>query len=693
MYYFTFLPLVDPFWLWLLTIPAILLVFASFAARGQNAFGRACVVAALLLALWNPNLAEEEHTPIDSIALVLIDRTASQKLGTRENMTDTVKADLQQKLTDLDASEVRYIDVPDSANNTGTRLVSALTDAMADIPSQRLSGVIIITDGVVHDIPDNVAALSITVPVHVLITGYEDERDRQIRLISAPRFGIVGKKQSIIAEIQERNGTGSARVTIRVDGKEIEQRTVATGRSFSIDVDITHAGMNVVELQVAPLEQELTLVNNHAVLTIEGIREKLRVLLVSGAPHSGGLTWRNLLKSDTNIDLVHFNILRNITKFERAPAHELALIVFPTQELFEDKINQFDLIILDRYDNYGVLPFEYFNNITRFVERGGAILIAAGPEFADEGSLALTPLKPVIPAFPDGQIYEQPYKPQLTDKGKRHPVTRDLSGSETSPPSWGEWLRHIGTKTTEGTALLSGVQDTPLLLLNHFGKGRSALILSDHPWLWARQYRGGGPHADLLRHISHWLMKEPALEEEALRATANNQTITIERQTMADQAQDVILKSPDGKETRIALAYAKPGLFSASFTATQNGMHTLTSDPDLTAFVNIGPGNPKELENIFSTTDLLRPFVERTGGSIRRVGLSQDKPFKIPDIKIVKPRVRAYGQNWIGLRETKGSIVQGVRVFPLGLGFAALFFLAGLLLMTWLSESRNKNNG
>lgn len=691
MYYLSFLPLIDPVWLWLLAGIMICLVLLTFTGNRKKALLRFCLFSSVLLALWNPNLSEEERTPIESIALVLVDRTTSQTIGDRKDVTDSVKESLQRQLEELKATQTRFIDIPDGSNNSGTRIISALSTALADIPRQRLAGIVIITDGVAHDIQENLSSLALSVPVHILITGYPDEKDRQIRFTSTPRFAIVGKKQNISAIVEERNGTGRANVRISLDGKVIEQRQVITGRNFSFDLDISHAGMNIVEMNVEPLDQELTLANNHAVLSIDGVRDKLRVLLVSGEPHVGGRTWRNLLKSDANIDLVHFTILRDINKSERAPENELALIVFPITELFINKIQQFDLIILDRFDNYGILPFEYFQNIARYVEEGGALLIAAGPEFADEGSLALTPLRPVIPAFPDGRIIEQPFKPLLTDQGKHHPVTRGLTGSAAIPPVWGEWLRQIGASETQGNILLSGYDNAPLLILEHVKKGRTALILSDHPWLWARGYRGGGPHADLLRHIAHWLMKEPALEEEALRAAYRNGTITIERQTMHDTVEPVTIRTPDGNERTTVPVFKETGLFTAEIPAEQNGMHMISSG-DLSTFVSIGPSQLRELEDIFSNLSILNPLATSSGGTIRRVGQTSGKSLIIPKIRQIKPHVRAYGDDWIGLREPSDSIIKGVRIFPLGIGFAALFLLAGLALFVWIAESRQKEN-
>ena len=287
---------------------------------------------------------------------------------------------------------------------------------------------------------------------------------------------------------------------------------------------------NIVEIEASPLQGELTAVNNRAVVSIDGVRDKLRVLLVSGEPHAGERTWRNLLKSDASVDLVHFTILRPPEKQDGTPINELSLIAFPTRELFQQKIDEFQLIIFDRYARQGVLPIIYFDNIARYVRKGGAVLVAAGPDYASSTSLWRTPLEVILPAEPSGQVTETPFRAQLSTVGKRHPVTRDLEGAGSDPPRWSRWFRVVDTRKAEGATVMQAADDKPLLVLSREGEGRVALLLSDHIWLWARGYEGGGPHLDLLRRLSHWLMKQPDLEEEALRLSSHGRELSIERQ-------------------------------------------------------------------------------------------------------------------------------------------------------------------
>ena len=373
-------------------------------------------------------------------------------------------------------------------------------------------------------------------PVHALITGRANERDRRVVLITTPRFGIVGQSQTIAFRVEDqgaprrqRAGHGAPR---RRDHRQAA--TCAPAQQVSVNVQIPHAGPNIVEIEAAPLDGELTAVNNRAVVSIDGVRDKLRVLLVSGEPHAGERTWRNLLKSDAAVDLVHFTILRPPEKQDGTPINELSLIAFPTRELFQQKINEFHLIIFDRYARQGVLPMLYFDNIARYVRDGGAVLVAAGPDYASQTSLWRTPLDAVLPAEPSGRTTDGPFRAKLTELGKRHPVTRGLEGADSDPPHWSRWFRLVDARADKGTAVMEGPDDKPLLLLSREGEGRVALLLSDHIWLWARGYEGGGPHLDLLRRLSHWLMKQPDLEEEALRLLVRGRDLTVQRQTMAD---------------------------------------------------------------------------------------------------------------------------------------------------------------
>jgi hypothetical protein len=682
-----FAPLVSAQILWVAVVAAAILALILFVSRSRGAAIRALALSLIVLALANPSLTREDRSPLSSVAVVVVDKSPSQNFGDRTAQTESARAAVLERLHRIPGLDVRVVEAGQADGETdGTRLFTALGSALADVPNDRIAGVIMITDGRVHDVPQDAGSLGFAAPIHALISGTKDERDRRVALIAAPRFGIVGQSQTITYRVEDQSTREtSAQVTVRRDGEVIDTRTVPVGAPQNVDIPISHGGHNIVEIEAAPLPNELTTVNNRAVVSIDGVRDKLRVLLVSGEPHAGERTWRNLLKSDASVDLVHFTILRPPEKQDGTPINELSLIAFPTRELFQQKIGEFQLIIFDRYARQGVLPIIYFDNITRYVRDGGAVLIAAGPDYASQTSLWRTPLDAILPAEPDGNVTDQAFRPTLTELGQRHPVTRGLDGSDTTPPNWSEWFRIVDTRNTTGTAVMQGPEGKPLLVLSREGEGRVALLLSDHIWLWARGFEGGGPHLDLLRRLSHWLMKEPELEEEALRLTVNGHNLVVQRQTMAETVADVTVTSPSGKTQMLKLDPTTPGAWEKTIAADELGLWRAT-DGKLNALVNVGPANPREFAEVTSTPDKLAPIAEATRGTARR--LDDGSGLNVPRIIAVRSGGTYGGDDWMGLKMRDASVVRGIGVLPMFAGLLGLLLLIGSLVGTWAREGR-----
>ncbi|HEY6179113.1 MAG TPA: hypothetical protein VIX73_31885, partial [Kofleriaceae bacterium] len=633
-----FSPLVPDAVIWTALAVAAVIALLLFVTRTRGAATRAVAMMLLVLALANPSLTREDRDPLTSVAVVVVDKSPSQTFGNRTAQTESARDALKKRLERIPGLELRVVEAGEADGETdGTRLFHALSATLADVPPERVAGAFLITDGRVHDVPADAAQLGFAAPLHALITGTPKERDRRVVLVAAPRFGIVGQQQTITFRVEDSGAPagGVAQVKISRDGEQIDQRPVRAGANTEVQIQIPHSGQNIVEIEASPLEGELTPVNNRAVVSIDGVRDKLRVLLVSGEPHSGERTWRNLLKSDPNIDLVHFTILRPPEKQDGTPINELSLIAFPTRELFQQRINDFQLIIFDRYARQGVLPIIYFDNIARYVRDGGAVMVAAGPDYASQTSIWRTPLDQILPAEPTGKMTERPFYARISDAGRRHPVTRGLEGGADDPPHWSRWFRLVDTKTANGTTVMQGPDDKPLLLLSREGKGRVALMLSDHIWLWARGYEGGGPHLDLLRRLSHWLMQQPELEEEALRLVVHGKDLTVERQTMADNVAPVTLTSPSGATRTLTLDKGEPGVWRSTVTANELGLWRAT-DGKLTALTNVGPANPREFAEVTSTTDVVGPLANATGGDARRITDASGSGVDMPRILAVR---------------------------------------------------------
>ncbi|MBV8768840.1 MAG: hypothetical protein JO094_08105, partial [Hyphomicrobiales bacterium] len=650
---------------------AVVLTVPFIMARRRTAIWRALGFAALLIALANPRLVIENRDKLRDTAVLVVDRTGSQTIAERARQTDAARTEMQKRLAAVEGVDLRVVEVEDGGKDDGTRLFRALSSAIGDLPRERIAGVVAITDGIVHDVPSDPSALGFGGPFHALITGHPGERDRRIELVEAPRFGLVNKDVTIKARVLDPGFSDPVPITVSVDGQRISSSEAKPGDALSIPIPVTHAGRMVVEIDAAPAPDELTLRNNKAVVMIEGVRERLRVLLVSGAPHAGERVWRNLLKSDPSVDLVHFTILRPPEKSDGTPINELALIAFPQKELFEEKLHDFDLVIFDRFTNNITLPQRYFGNIADYVRGGGALLISAGPEFIGRGGLWNTQLEPILPAIPDGRIIETPYRAHVGIEGQRHPVTRNLPNWDSKESPWGEWLRAVGARVRDGHVVLDGPDETALLDLARVGDGRVGLFLTDQLWLWPRGYEGGGPYIDLLRRLSHWLMKEPELDEEALRAIADGREVLVERQTLGDSLPAVEVTAPSGASSTLSLSKSEEGLWKGSFVAEEEGLYRLKQG-DQTALVSAGAADSKEFQDVISDTERLRPIADATGGSVRRIATNATGDIHLPSVVSVTRSSPASGVDFIGLRGSDSYVVTGLSIWPLFLGFAGL---------------------
>jgi len=685
-----------PWWAIAALAAAALVVLAiGLWRRAGGLAWRFAAIAMLLAVLVNPSLVEEKRSPLRDVAMIVVDESPSQQIGDRMQRTEqalTALTERLQKEPDLNVRVIRAGKVEPGVGDDGTRLFTALGRAMADVPRERLAATVMITDGQVHDVPNGSAAAiaeQLGAPVHALLAGKPDEGDRRLVVAQAPSFGLVGKDMTLTVRVEDLPAAPNApetqaRLTWSKDGGAPHEQAVTVGKDVPLVIPIDHGGPNVIELSVDPGPRELTLVNNRAAVVVNGVRDRLRVLLVSGEPHSGERVWRNILKSDPSVDLVHFTILRPPEKQDGTPIKELSLIAFPIRELFDVKLDEFDLIIFDRYSRRGIIPQAYIENVVRYVKNGGAFLEAAGPNFGTPASLFRSPLGDILPTEPTGNVDEEGYKPQLTPLGRRHPVTEDLPGAGKlgETPSWGRWFRQVDARVHNGTTVMSGDRSEPLLVLDRVGKGRVAQLMSDQMWLWARGFEGGGPQAELLRRLAYWLMKEPDLEENDLRAAIEGDRLTVTRQSLEPDDKQVTVTAPDGTQSTLALTAAHGGVSTGTLAISQMGLYHI-SDGTRTALAAAGPLNPVEFADVRTTADKLAPVAQATGGGVFWIGDGA-----MPEIRRVGPGRAAAGRSWMGLRQNGDYVVTGFSDVPLLPGIAALFLALGTLIAAWHREGR-----
>jgi hypothetical protein len=675
-------PLVPVWLIWALGVLSVLITGLALW-RGLAGWPlRALAAVALLSALANPALQSEEREPLSDIVLVVADQSASQRIADRPDQTEAALAALEAQIAAL-GMEMRLARVGDGADNAGTLLMTELARMLAEEPRARVAGAILVTDGQLHDAG---LAPDLPAPLHALLTGRSDDWDRRLVIETAPAFGIIGEELMITLRIEDQgavpNGlSGRAEIAIAIDGGPAQSYAVPTGQTLQLPLTLEHAGQNVVQFTIPEAMDELTARNNAAVVQINGIRDRLSVLLVSGEPHPGQRTWRNLLKADPSVDLVHFTILRPPEKQDGVPVTELSLIAFPTRELFMDSVDDFDLIIFDRYQRRGILPLTYFDNISRYVEDGGALLLAAGPDYAGAASLYRSPLADILPGRPTARVIETPFLPEISELGQRHPVTAGLAATHTPLPGqdqpWGRWVRQVEVIEQSGQTVMTGNGGAPLLILDRVGEGRVALLASDHAWLWDRGHEGGGPQLEMLRRLAHWMMGEPELEEEALVAETDGQTIRVTRRTLADTVGQLNVTAPDGSESTVLLEEVMPGRFAVEITAAEQGLYRLV-EGDFETVIALGPAAPREFEQTIASDHLLAPL----SGAVLRL---QDG---MPDLRRVAEGRNAAGRGWIGLTTRQAYVTTDVKVTPLIAGWLFMLLILALSVAGWLREGR-----
>jgi hypothetical protein len=663
--------------------------FVFLAARIRRApdfAWRAVFLLLLTFLLLNPVILNEVRQGLADKLLIVVDESASQKIGGRDKTTTEALDYLTQSLQKIPGIEPIIIhSASDVAPVKGesTNLFTTLRNSLPGIPLSQVAGTVLITDGQVHDVPATLGPLEKLAPFHVILTGKRNEFDRKVTIVSAPKYGLLSQDIKISVKVEEFGRTGSTPVplTVSQDGTKAQEISIVPGEARDFTFKLSHSGQNVFEFSTPAEDGELTAANNTAPVIVNGIRDRLRVLLVSGAPHMGERAWRNLLKSDPSVDLVHFTILRSTTSMDMTPPAELSLIVFPVEELFQRKLKDFDLIIFDRYQQVSLLTQTYFTNIAAYIKQGGAFLMAMGSDEPND-SVFNTALADILPVDlkPDG-VVKKAYTPQLTDAGKKHPVTADLQRIYEKKP-WGQWFTQAAVSPEKGETLMTGADGLPLLVVNKVTDGRVAVLASDNIWLWSKGDATQGPYTQLMRNVAHWLMKEPELEDDYIKAEARGNTITVAQRELSAGPHSVLMTTPSGAKQPVDLTVKADGWVSASIDAAQNGIYSFEAG-NRKAFVVVGTASNEEFSDVHTTEDKLRPIVEKTRGGT--LWFQKTPAFTI---KSLPASAGSFGgDGWIGLKRNAAYSVRSVESRDVVPGPLALLMILVGLILSWWRES------
>jgi hypothetical protein len=666
-----------------LAAAAALLAGAALYRQAQGAWLRTNLLALLLLALTNPSLLTEKREPLKDTALLVIDDSASMRLGTRAEQATQATESIAKKLSafsDLD------VEILHSTGENETDLFHTIEQKLSQLPNNRLAGIIAVTDGQIHDTPQT----PLSAPFHALIAGQKKESDRRVIMSASPAYGIVNQKAEITLRVEDEPKAQTENAVINMTGENgtTKTLTVPVGKDVKIEADITHAGINTFAFETEPLPKELTSANNTVLASINGIRDRLRVLLVSGEPHSGGRNWRNLLKADPAVDLVHFTILRSPLKDSAAPNKELSLIAFPSQEIFDTKLKSFDLVIFDGFGTGFLIPDRYLANIARYVEEGGALLVsnATGNQAAE---LSQSPLARILPTTSKGEVLTGPFVPEPTEAGKRHPVTVSLTAAMPRK-LWAPWYRQADARINKDDSeiLLTGLNQKPLLVLSHARQGRVAQFLSNQFWLWTKQYPNGGPENELLRRTAHWLVSEPELDETALHTqvehTETGWQILIEKRSLHNDTADVTVTGPENQPLHVKLTASEtPGMLRATQQVKETGLYHIKDDKH-EILVQTGNPNTPEFGAMVATSEKLEALAKASSGTTMWLA---DYPGG-PEIRRTEKTASQNGWGWIGLKKNGQYRITGSNATPLWPAWAILSIILVIAMWAWRREGR-----
>ena len=685
---FQWFPFLPDIYYTALAVGALIVMALALWRKMPDAGWRGIFALVLLFMLMNPMISREDRTGLPDKLVIVVDESPSQKIGERDKTTEEALRQVLAKVESLPGLEPLVIRAGQDARGVrgdGTYLFTQLRDNLMSIPLSQVAGTVLITDGQVHDVPDALGPLEKIAPVHAILSGKRGEFDRKVSIVTAPKYGVLDETIRIGVRVESFGDDSRNMLPLEVkqDGKVVETAQIMPGEMRDFSFKIKHPGQNIYEFSIPVEEGELTPHNNRAPVIVNGIRDRLRVLLVSDAPYMGQRAWRNLLKSDPAIDLVHFTILRSLAAVDSTPQNEMSLIAFPVHELFEQRIRDFDLIIFDRYQQYGFLLPHYFNNISSFIRDGGAFLLALGTQENDM-MLFNSVLGKQMPVQMGGmggqQVVKKTFRPALTDTGLKHPVTADLNRNKDAG-KWGEWYTSLDLTQSRGDMLMKGADGRPLLVLDKVGEGRVAVLGSDNIWLWSKGQEGTrGPYTELLRNLSHWLMKEPELEEDYIKAEAEGYVITISQRNMTGSPKPVQMTAPDGSQKVIKTENAiDGGWMAARETVEQSGIYKFTNGTR-EAYVVVGASQSVEFNAVHTTAEVLQPIVDKSGGEI--VWFRDN-----PDLALrwLGNNDRAGGgDGWLGLRRNNAYTVDSVTTSAiLPNGWLLLILLVGLVAVWW----------
>jgi uncharacterized membrane protein len=534
---------------------------------------RSLVLASAVAMLLEPSVELRQVTELPNDVVVLVDQSLSMALPVEEGVTRADRAadaveTLQSWWTEDGQShryhlmsfgeDVRALPLPVSddyepaSSQAYTDILGALEAVQQRFGREETGGVVLISDGVDNRAlggrvrPDEqldaatIATIErLGVPLHtVSVAGQDQIRDIAVRRVLYDDFAFVRNAVTVQASIHSVGfDTGTVDVILRRSGQVLQTRTIVLSEQtddYTIDFEFVPEliGKEVYSVEIAPPPEDAVAENNRQFFVLNIIRDRIRVLQVVGRPSWDVRFLRELLKGNPNVDLISFFILRTAEDITRAGNSEMSLIPFPTDELFDEQLPSFDLVI---FHNFTFEPYDmrqYLPDVRDYVRGGGGFVMIGGEQSFSLGGYAGTELAEILPVelVPGRDVVTgadtRPFRPSLTEAGGTHPVTRLLFDQLDNERLWRELPMVPGTNLVRGarpdatvllehpTAQANGAP-LPVLAVADVEQGRSMALTIDGSWRWSFDHVGEGgtsrPFSGFWNAAIRWLIRDPEL--------------------------------------------------------------------------------------------------------------------------------------------------------------------------------------
>ncbi len=485
-------------------------------------------------------------------------------------------------------------------------------------------------------------------PIFTIPMGNPDDyRDILIKEIKSPSFAFRGREVLIDVTFKSYGYKGNRLpVILREGGKIISTKSLHIKESpfedkLTFSFIPERIGIHNLNISISPQSGEAVKSNNESNIILRVLRDKIRILMVSGSPSMNYRFMRMALKNDPSIELLSFIILRTPSDILNVPLQEQSLIPFPVDTLFAKELRNFDILIFDNLPAHLYIHPSYFRYVREFVRDGGGFAMIGGPNLMDGGRYFGSPVEEIIPVRPtnrrDDYRRDKPFRVRLNRKMRSHPLIQLSPDENENLRIWEDTVSldgiNILNSKDSGFVLLESDDELshPILILGENAKGRSLVIGTDYFWKWymgmVENGKGNWAYLRFIDRMVRWLTRDPRLEPfEVILPDGEGEIgkkvefrIKVKKDFIPTHLTEKIFPSvfnPDGKKIGLEVKkIAESGEYICSFLPEEGGLYRLKVDMEsqgVEEFIKIL--KPMELQDPSPKHEFLRFLSNLSGG-------------------------------------------------------------------------------